>query len=155
AQTEPAGRPKKGVRRRIFKILASVAFAIIMMVIWFISHRNQAMQKLYATAAGYPEYSHGSQDSAGAVRALAAYRGQQSTRLLLDLALGRNEDNSFFFGVQTEAIRVLRDRKEPFVAEQLSSLLQPDVGLDTRAAVAQTLQSLPCEDACIRFILHY
>src|SRR5215831_19712577 len=111
--------------------------------LWFISYRNQKIESLYAAATGRPGYWRSSLDSVEAVRKLATYRGQRSSRLLLDLATGK-ERAALFSDAQVEAIRVLRDRSDPGIAAELASLLQPHNALIVRTAAAHTLENLPC-----------
>lgn len=132
----------------IFVVLAAVPF-------WFISHRNQQMDQLYAQATGQPGYWTNSSEPDQAVRKLAGFHGERSTQMLLDIALGNN-DMAIFSNAQIEAIKALRDRRgEPEIGTELASLLQPHVALGVRQAAAHSLENLPCKRECIDSILYY
>lgn len=133
-------------------VCSGALLAIVTVVFLYDSYRNGVMTRLYAEAAGYPPYYRGSVESQAAVNTLAAYRGQRSTSLLLDIAL---RQNPLAPEAQTEAIKALGRRKDPQVAVTLASLLQPQEGLDTRKAAAEALQNLPCNRECIASILYY
>jgi hypothetical protein len=119
----------------------------------YVFYRNQAMNRLFAEASGYPSFLRSSNESTHAVSKLAAYRGQRATEMLVEIALGHGP---LVFGeAQEEAIKALSKRGDPEVANALVKLLQPHEGLDTRKAVAGALQDLPCKGECIRSLLHY
>jgi hypothetical protein len=117
------------------------------------SYRNGVMSRLYAEAAGYPPFFRGSSESTAAVRRIASYRGQRSTRMLLDIGLARGP--MIWPDTQTEAIQLLRERNDPDTAIALANLLQPHERLGTRQAVATALKELPCKIECVRSVLHY
>jgi hypothetical protein len=130
-----------------FGVVATIAAA------GYLSYRNKAMNRLYAEAAGYPQFFRGTGESTEAVKRLATYRGQRATELLLDIALGHGP---FVWGnTQTEAIKELANRSDPDVAVVMASLLQPHEGLVTRQAAATALRSLPCNTECVGSILYY
>ncbi len=111
------------------------------------------MDRLYAEAAGYPQFFRGTSQSTEAVRELATYRGERATALLLYVALGHGP--LVWGDTQTEAINALAKRDDPKISRVVADLLQPHEGLATRQASAAALQHLPCKDECIRSILHY
>jgi hypothetical protein len=53
------------------------------------------------------------------------------------------------------AFKALRDRKDPTIGDELATLLQPHSGLRSRQEVAAALNDIPCQNECIRSILHY
>lgn len=133
-------------------VCGGALLAIAVVAFLYDSYRNGVMTRLYAEAVGHPPYYRGSVESQAAVRSLAAYRGRRSTVMLLDLAL---RQNPLAPEAQTEAIKALRDRKDPDIAIALANLLQPHEGMGTRQAVATALKDLPCKGDCIRSVLHY
>jgi len=136
------------------KLLAcgGALLAIAAVVFLYDSYRNGVMARLYAEAAGYPPYYRGSVESQAAVKTLAAYRGRRTTVMLLHIA---SRQNPLAPGAQAEAIKALRDRKDPEIAIALANLLQPHEGMSTRQAAATALKGLPCKSNCVRSILHY
>jgi len=139
--------------RKTFSKLAILVIIFLAVVFVFVKHRNHELDRLYAEAAGDWRFFKGSNQSEDAVAKLSEYQGQRSTDLLLKLSLG--EGPFVWRSVQTHAIRALGRRKDPIVANQLSNLLQPHEALDVREAVAEALQTLPCNDECNRAILFY
>ncbi len=139
-------------RRSILGKLLVVCAVVAIAVLGLLSYRKQAMDRLYAEAAGHPQFYRGSQESQDAVKKLATYRGQRTTDLLLALAL---QNNPLAPEAQTEAIRALREREDPRIAAALANLLQPHEGLNARQAVAVALKDLPCKGECILSIFHY
>lgn len=119
----------------------------------YLTYRNKAMDRLYAEAAGYPQFFRGTSQSTEAVRKLAAYRGRRATGMLLNIALG--EGPLVLGDTQTEAIKALGKRNDPDIALAMANLLQPHEGLATRQAAAAALQYLPCNTECVDSILHY
>ncbi len=138
--------------RKTLKGLLAFVVAVAFVAEAYISYRNKPMDRLYAEAAGYPQFYRGSGESVDAVRKLATYRGRRSTSMLLNLAL---RNNPLAPEAQTEAIKALQERQDPEVASPLANLLQPHEGLKTRQAAATALRNLPCKGECIRAILHY
>lgn len=118
----------------------------------YLSYRNKVMDRLYAEAMGYPPFWRSSAESQAAVKKLADFHGGRSTSMLLDIALA---NNFLVAEAKTEAMKALRKRKDPQVADALADLLQPHEGLETRQAAAQALEDLPCVEKCIRSIAHY
>lgn len=119
----------------------------------YLSYRNKQMDRLYAEAAGYPQFFRGTSQSTDAVRRLATYRGQRATEMLLEIGLGHGP--LVWGDVQSEAIKALAKRNDPDVALAVANLLQPHEGLATRQAAATALQYLPCNTECVGPILHY
>jgi hypothetical protein len=116
-------------------------------------YREQQMDKLYAAAAGLPPAFHGTVEAEAAVKKLGTYRGDRSTVMLLNIALGRT---SFPWpDIQRAAMNALAARRDPKISVSLASLLQPHLTATTRLAVADALQTLPCSGECIASILHY
>ena len=68
-------------------LLAIVTAAAI--VFWFISYQNGKIESLYAAAVGRPGYWRSSLESVEAVKKLARYKGERSSRLLLDVAMNK------------------------------------------------------------------
>lgn len=135
-------------------LLASGGTLLAIATVGFLydSYRNGVMARLYAEAVGRPPYYRGSAESQVAVKSLAAFRGRRSTVMLLDIAL---RQNALAPEAQTEAIKALRDRKDPEIAVALANLLQPHEGLGTRQAAATALKDLSCKGDCIGSVLHY
>jgi HEAT repeat protein len=134
---------------------ALIAFCVLagIVTIGYFNYRNNAMERLYAEAAGYPQFFQGTTQSVDAVRQLATYRGRRATQMLL--ALARGHGPLVWGDTQVAAIKALEKRHDPQVPLALADLLQPHEGLATRQAAAVALQSLPCEAECLRSILHY
>jgi hypothetical protein len=133
--------------------LVALGAAVAIAAAGYISYRNKQMDRLYAEAAGYPQFFRGSSQSTEAVRKLAAYRGRRATEMLLDIALGHGP--LVLGDTQSEAIKALGKRDDPDVALALANLLQPHEGLATRQAAATALQYLPCNTECVSSILRY
>jgi hypothetical protein len=133
-------------------MLSGIFLGIAAAAFLYDNYRNGVMARLYAEAAGYPQYYRGAVESQAAVKILATYRGRRSTSLLLNIAL---RQNPLAPEAQTEAIKELSKRKDPDIAMTLANMLQPHEGLGTRQAVAEALQNIPCNRECIDSILHY
>jgi len=119
----------------------------------FYRYREQQIDKLYAEAAGLPPAFRGTVEAQAAVKKLGTYRGDRTTVMLLNIALGRT---SFpWADVQREAMNALAARRDPKISASLANLLQPHVISATRLAAADALQTLPCSGECIMSILHY
>jgi hypothetical protein len=140
-------RPAKTLR-----IFLSICISIAIAAAYYLSYRNKQIERLYSEAAGLSYPFRGPEESQEAVKRLATYRGRRITNMLLNIALGHNV---LIAEAQTEAMKALRERKDPEVATLLASRLQPFEDLATRQAVTETLQYLPCKDECIRYVLHY
>jgi hypothetical protein len=110
------------------------------------------MDKLYAVAIGTQVGSR-SDDAREAVRNLADYRGERSTGLLIDIALGHGP--IVFPEVRNEAIKALSRRNDRRAMDVIAILLQPHQGLDNRESVAAALEQAPCDIECISSVLHY
>lgn len=145
-------KPRILQTRRISKLALIIGSVLAVVIPEYLSFRNKAMDRLYAEAAGYPQYFRDTEGSKAAIKKLAAYHDRRATTMLLQIALSHG---SFIPGIQTEAIRALGDRENPEISVSLANLLQPHEGLDTRQAVAEALQELPCKGECTRSILHY
>lgn len=137
--------------RRLLLVITGVGIATA----GYLYYRNSVIDRLYAEAAGYPPYLRGSNEAQAAVKKLATYRGQRSTSMLLDIAVGHGPAQLIWPDTQAEAIKALRERRDPEIAVTLANLLHPHEGLGTRQAVAAALKYLPCKGECIRSILHY
>lgn len=132
--------------------LGGILLAIAAAAFLYDKYRTGVMARLYAEAVGYPPYYRGSVESQAAVKILATYRGRRSTVMLLDIA---SRQNPLAPEAQEEAIKALRDRKDPDIAVALANLLQPHEGMGIRQAAATALKGLPCKRDCIRSALHY
>lgn len=139
-------------KRKTLMSLLAIVITIVISISTYISYRNRQIERLYAAAVGYPGYSHGSEDSEAAVRQLATYHGRKSRDLVLAIALSEGSVDS---QVQSEAFKVLSEQNDPEVGDMLANLLQLHKGLYTRQSAAKALQTLPCNDECMRSILHY
>lgn len=132
------------------KILLAIA-AIIVIALLVVSRWRTRAEKLYPVAGGYELQGSGQQTIA--IADLAIQTDQQSTDMLLQIALGRA---GFAMPQQQEqAIRALAGRKDPNIAAMLATLLQPHEALGTRMAAAETLKQLPCNSECVASVLHY
>jgi hypothetical protein len=135
------------------KVILALGLAVATGIAGYISYRNNQIERLYAEAAGYPQFFRGTAQSTEAVKKLATYRGQRVTEKLLEIALGQGP---FIWGdTRTSAIRALEERNNSQVASAVADLLQPQEGLHTRQAAAEALLHLPCKAECIRSIMHY
>jgi hypothetical protein len=86
-----------------------------------------------------------------AVRKLASFQGEESKRLLLQIA----SSNSTEAPIRAQAVAMLKARSGERVSDVLARLLQPHSSLSLRMAVAEYLKGSPCAGDCIRSILHY
>ena len=137
---------------KTIRIFLTLCMAIAIVAAYYVSNRNKQIERLYSEGAGYPPLFRGPKESREAVKKLATYPGRRSTNMLLNIALGHNV---LVAEAQIDAMKALRERRDPEVANVLASRLQPFEGLATRQAVTETLQNLPCKDECIHYILHY
>jgi hypothetical protein len=133
--------------------LAGVAAAIVAAGYGWYGYREQQMDKLYAEASGTPPAFQGTVEAQAAVKKLATYRGERSTVMLLNIALGRTPFP--WPDVQQEAMNALALRRDPGTSAALASMLQPHITLPTRQAAADALRNIPCTPDCVRSILHY
>jgi hypothetical protein len=132
------------------KVLLVIALVVVIAFL-VMSRRRTVAEKLYPVAAGYE--LQGSDKQSIAIADLAKQSDQQSTDMLLEIALGRA---GFAMPDQQEqAIRALARRKDPKIGAMLATLLQPHEGLGTRMAAAETLKQLPCKLECVASVLHY
>jgi hypothetical protein len=117
----------------------------------YVSHRNHAINQAFRRASGYEKV--GTAESIAAVQSLASFRGEDSRKALLIVALGQGP--LVLPDAQIESIKILRGTRDPGVAATLSSLLQPHISLPVHEAVAEALQSLPCDENCTLSIMRY
>lgn len=116
-------------------------------------YREQQLDRLYAAASGAPPAFQGVEHAQAAVRKLGTYRGDRSTVLLMNIALGRTQFP--WPDIQGEAMKVLGLRGDAATAPAVASMLQPHVTLPVRQAAAEALRTIPCADDCVTPILHY
>lgn len=116
-------------------------------------YRERQMDNLYAEAGGASPAFHGTVEAQAAVKKLSTYRGDRSTVMLLNIALGRTPFT--WPDVRREAINALASRGDANTAVILASVLQPHMPLPTRQAAADALQNMPCTGDCVISILHY
>jgi hypothetical protein len=138
---------------KTLKSLLVIGITSVVVGAGFLTFRNKAIDRLYAEAAGYPEYFSSNTASTNAVRSLAAYHGSRATEKLIQIALG--EGPLVFGDVQAEAIKALGERNDAEVVPTLTSLLQPHQALGIRLAAADALRSVACDGLCVRSLLHY
>jgi hypothetical protein len=133
--------------------LAGITVALVTAGYGLYRYREQQMDKLYAEASGTPPAFQGTAEAQAAVKKLATYRGDRSTVMLLNVALGRTPFT--WPDVQREAMNALASRRDPKTSDALASVLQPHIPLPTRQAAADALRNIPCTPDCVRSILHY
>jgi hypothetical protein len=105
---------------KTFKGILALAFLVAIAAAAYLSYRNKQMDRLYAEAAGYPQFFRGTTQSTDAVRRLATYRGRRATAMLLDIALGHGP--LVWGDTQTEAIKSLEKRGDPEVPLAVADL---------------------------------
>jgi hypothetical protein len=124
---------------------------IVLAAVLIVLHRRTEAEKLYPVAGGYK--LEGSSQQSTAIAELGKDASQQSTEMLLQIAMARS---GFAMPEQRDqAIRALGGRKDPQIGPLIASLLQPHEDLGTRIAVAETLKRVPCNVECVSNILHY
>ena len=133
--------------------LAGATVAIVTAGSGVYRFRDQQMDKLYAEAAGIPPAFRGVAEAQAAVRKLGTYRGDRSTVMLLNIALGRTP--FAWPEIQREAMNTLASRRDSKISPPLADLLQPHVPLPIRQDAANALRSVPCTIECVQSILHY
>jgi hypothetical protein len=116
-------------------------------------YREQQMDELYAEASGAPSAFHSTVEAQAAVKKLATYRGDRSTVMLLNIALGRTPFT--WPDVQREAMNALASRRDPKTSASLANVLQPRIPLPVRQAAAHALRNIPCTGDCVSSVLHY
>lgn len=141
-----------GMKRNLISlVIFTIVAGIITAILWYRSYRNRDIDHLYAVATG--DVLSDSGTATLATEKIATYSGQRATDMLLQIALGEGPAPEHYAIVQ--AIKALRARKDLKVGVTLALLLQPTQGLDERKAAAQSLQDVPCNNECIRYVLHY
>jgi hypothetical protein len=133
--------------------LVGAALAVVTTGYGLYHHREQQMDKLYAEASGTLPAFRGTVEAQSAVKKLAAYNGDRSTVMLLNIALGRTPFT--WPDVQREAMNALASRRDPKTSASLAIVLQPHIPLPTRHAAADALRNIQCTSDCVRSILHY
>jgi hypothetical protein len=132
------------------KILLGITVVVVIAVL-VVLHRKTEAEKQYPVAAGYKLQGSGQQSTA--IADLGKESGEQSTDMLLQIALARG---GFAMPQQQEqAVRALAGRKDPKIGPLLATLLQPYEGLGIRMATAETLKQVPCSAECVASVLHY
>jgi hypothetical protein len=133
--------------------LAGATIALVTAGYGVYHFREQQMDKLYAEAAGIPSAFRGVAEAQAAVKQLGTYRGDRSTVMLLNIAIGRTP--FAWPEIQREAMNTLAARRDPKISPALAGLLQPHVPLPARQAAADALRTIPCTMECVQSILHY
>ena len=113
------------------------------------------LDHLYKVASGDPEFSKGTSDSQDALRKLAASKDDRATDMLLNIATHDSALDLIGVGTRGLAIQALAARGDQRVGERLARMLQTFETFDTRMAVSDALQQVPCDEACIGGVLHY
>ncbi len=111
------------------------------------------LQRLYLEASCVYPYFRSSSESAEAVHKIGAYPGERAEKMLFTLARGPSQ--CVVSNVQPDAVYELRKRHDPNVAPFLARLMKPETVMDTRRAIAEALQDLPCDQTCTTEVLHY
>jgi len=117
------------------------------------ANEHGRLERLFDEASGAHPSFRSSESSEDAVREIGATPGEEAEGMLLQLAT--HEPDLQVANVQVQAVRELQARNDPKSAAALAGIMKTQTLIDTREAVAQSFQSIPCDHGCAVALLLY